>query len=31
LIDRVSVGAVNAYTFNNVTGDHTIEAIFVKD
>jgi hypothetical protein len=31
LVDRVSVGAVNAYTFNNVTSDHNIEAIFVKE
>jgi len=31
LVDRVSVGAVNAYTFNNVTSDHTLEAVFVKE
>ena len=31
LVDRVSVGAVNAYTFNNVISDHNIEAIFVKE
>lgn len=30
LVDKVSVGAVNSYTFNNVTGDHVLEAIFVK-
>jgi hypothetical protein len=30
LVDKVSVGAVNSYTFNNVTGDHVVEAIFVK-
>ncbi len=28
LADGVSVGAVSAYTFENVSGDHTIEAIF---
>ena len=31
LVDRASVGAVNAYIFNNVTSDHNIEAIFVKE
>jgi hypothetical protein len=31
LVDKVSVGSVNSYTFNNVTGDHVLEAIFVKD
>ena len=30
LVDKVSVGAVNSYTFKNVTGDHVVEAIFVK-
>jgi hypothetical protein len=30
LVDKVSVGAVNSYTFNNVTGDHVMEAIFLK-
>jgi len=30
LVDKVSVGSVNSYTFNNVTGDHVMEAIFVK-
>jgi hypothetical protein len=30
LVDKVSVGAVNSYTFNNVTDDHVVEAIFVK-
>ena len=30
LVDKVSVGAVDSYTFNNVTGDHVVEAIFVK-
>jgi hypothetical protein len=28
LVDGVSVGAVTTYTFNNVTGDHTISATF---
>lgn len=31
LVDKTSVGSVNSYTFNNVTGDHVLEAIFVKD
>jgi hypothetical protein len=31
LVDRTSVGATNSYTFNNVTDDHSIEAIFVKE
>ena len=31
LVDKVSVGAVNSHTFNNVTGDHKIEVIFVKE
>ena len=30
LVDRVSVGAVNSYTFNNVVADHLIQATFVK-
>lgn len=29
LVDKVSVGAVNSYTFENVTGDHVLEAVFV--
>lgn len=29
-VDNVSVGEVSAYTFNNVTADHTIEATFVS-
>ena len=29
-IDGKSVGAVKSYTFENVTGNHTIEAIFMK-
>ena len=28
LVDGASVGAVSSYTFENVTGDHTIEATF---
>jgi hypothetical protein len=28
LVDGVSAGAVSSYTFNNVTGDHTISATF---
>jgi PKD repeat protein len=28
LVDGSSVGAVSAYTFSNVTSDHTIEALF---
>jgi hypothetical protein len=31
LVDKASVGAPNSYTFNNVTSDHTIEVIFVKE
>jgi hypothetical protein len=31
LVDKTSVGSVNSYTFNNVTGDHVLEAIFLKD
>ena len=30
LVDGKSVGAVTAYTFKNVTKDHTIEAVFMK-
>lgn len=30
LVDKVSVGAVNSYTFDNVTGDHVLEVIFLK-
>jgi hypothetical protein len=30
LVDKVSVGAVNSYTLNNVTGDHIVEVIFVN-
>lgn len=30
LVDRVSVGAVNSYTFNNIVADHLIQATFVK-
>lgn len=30
LVDKVSVGPVNTYTFKEVTGDHVLEAIFVK-
>jgi hypothetical protein len=30
LVDKVSAGPVNSYTFNNVTADHVIEAIFLK-
>jgi uncharacterized repeat protein (TIGR02543 family) len=30
LVDKTNVGAVNSYTFNNVTGDHVLEAIFIK-
>ena len=29
-IDGKSIGAVKSYTFKNVTGDHTIDVIFVK-
>ena len=31
LVDSSSVGAVTSYTFNNVTGDHTISASFAED
>ncbi len=30
LVDKVSQGAVNTYTFKEVTGDHVLEAIFKK-
>jgi hypothetical protein len=30
LVDKVSQGAINAYTFEEVTADHLVEAIFVK-
>jgi hypothetical protein len=30
LVDKASVGAVNSYTFNSITGDHVLEAIFMK-
>jgi hypothetical protein len=30
-VDKASVGATNSYTFDNVTSDHTIEAVFVKE
>ena len=29
-IDGVSIGAVKSYTFENVTGNHTIEVTFMK-
>lgn len=31
LVDKVSVGAVNSYTFSNVTGDHVVEVVFAKE
>lgn len=31
LVDGASVGAVSSYTFENVTGDHTIAATFARD
>ncbi len=31
LVDGVSAGAVTAYTFTNVTENHTIHAIFERD
>jgi hypothetical protein len=31
LLDDLSVGAVNSYTFDNVTADHTIQATFSED
>jgi uncharacterized repeat protein (TIGR02543 family) len=30
LVDKASVGAVNSYAFDNVRGDHVLEAVFVK-
>lgn len=30
LVDSVSVGAVGSYTFNNVSADHSMEALFVS-
>lgn len=30
LVDKASVGAVNSYTFNTITRDHVLEAVFVK-
>jgi hypothetical protein len=30
LVDKVSQGAINTYTFKEVTADHVLEAIFVK-
>ena len=30
LVDKVSQGAINSYTFKEVTADHLVEAIFVK-
>ena len=30
-VNKTSVGAVNTYTFNNITSDHTFEAVFVKE
>ncbi len=30
LVDKVSQGAVNSYTFKEITGDHVLEAIFTK-
>jgi len=30
LVDKASVGSVNSYTFNNVTDDHLLEVIFIK-
>jgi hypothetical protein len=30
LVDKVSQGAINSYTFKEVTGDHVLEAIFIK-
>ncbi|MBM4340208.1 MAG: hypothetical protein FJ110_11765 [Deltaproteobacteria bacterium] len=31
LVDKVSVGALNSYTLNNITSDHVVEAIFTKE
>jgi hypothetical protein len=30
LVDKVSQGAINTYTFKEITADHILEAIFVK-
>jgi len=30
LVDKVSQGAINTYTFKEITGDHVLEAIFIK-
>ncbi len=30
IVDGISVGPVDSYTFTNVTTDHTIEAVFVR-
>jgi hypothetical protein len=30
LVDKVSQGVINSYTFKEVTADHLVEAIFVK-
>ena len=30
LVDKVSQGAINSYTFKEITGDHVLEAIFIK-
>jgi len=30
LVDKVSQGAINNYTFKEITGDHVLEAIFIK-
>jgi uncharacterized repeat protein (TIGR02543 family) len=30
LVDKHSVGAVSSYTFNNVTTDHAVEVVFMK-
>ena len=30
LVDKVSQGAIDSYTFKEITGDHVLEAIFLK-
>ncbi len=30
LVDKVSQGAINTYTFKEITGDHVLEATFIK-
>jgi hypothetical protein len=30
LVDKVAQGAINSYTFKEVTTDHVLEAIFIK-